>query len=44
MNKIAIAAPLLLTTLAAPAFAGDYMDSAPVVSSVPMYQSVAEPS
>ena len=41
--KIAMAAPFLLTTLAAPAFAGDYMDSAPVVSSVPMYQSVAEP-
>ncbi len=42
--KPAIAAPLLLTTmLAVPAFAGDYVDSAPVVSSVPMYQTVAQP-
>ncbi|HVY06419.1 MAG TPA: glycine zipper 2TM domain-containing protein [Burkholderiales bacterium] len=41
--KVAIAAPLLLTTLAAPAFAADYLDSAPVVSSVPMYQTVAQP-
>ena len=41
--KIRIAAPLLLTALAAPAFAGDYMDSAPVVSSVPVYQTISEP-
>ena len=41
--KTAIAAPLLLSALAAPAFASDYMDSAPVVSSVPVYQSVSEP-
>ena len=30
--KIKIVAPLLLTALAAPAFATDYRDSAPVVS------------
>lgn len=41
--KIRIAAPLLLTALAAPAFASDYMDSAPVISSVPVYQTVSEP-
>ena len=41
--KIKIAAPLLLSALAVPAFATDYMDSAPVVSSVPVYQTVAEP-
>ena len=41
--KTRIAAPLLLTALAAPVFASDYMDSAPVVSSVPVYQSVNEP-
>ncbi|MBI3530367.1 MAG: glycine zipper 2TM domain-containing protein [Betaproteobacteria bacterium] len=36
-------APLLLTALAAPAFATDYTDSAPVISSVPVYQTVNEP-
>jgi uncharacterized protein YcfJ len=41
--RIKIAAPLLLTALAAPANASDYMDSAPVVSSVPVYQTVNEP-
>ena len=41
--KIKIAAPFLLTALAAPAFATDYTDSAPVVSSVPIYQTVNEP-
>lgn len=41
--KTRIAAPLLLTALAAPALATDYMDSAPVVSSVPVYQTVNEP-
>jgi uncharacterized protein YcfJ len=41
--KIRIAAPLLLTALAAPAIATDYTDSAPVVSSVPVYQTVNEP-
>jgi uncharacterized protein YcfJ len=41
--KIRIVAPLLLTTLAAPAFATDYTDSAPVISSVPVYQTVNEP-
>ena len=41
--KIKIAAPLLLTALTAPAFATDYTDSAPVVSSVPVYQTVNEP-
>lgn len=41
--KIRIAAPLLMSALAAPAFATDYVDSAPVVSSVPIYQSVSEP-
>lgn len=41
--KIRIVAPLLLTTLAAPAFATDYTDSAPVISSVPVYQTVSEP-
>ena len=41
--KINIAAPLLLTALAAPIYAADYMDSAPVVSSVPVYQTVNEP-
>ena len=41
--KTAIAAPLLLSALAAPAFASDYMDSASVVASLPMYQTVNEP-
>ena len=41
--KTRIAAPLLLSVLAAPAFATDYVDSAPVVSSVPVYQAVSEP-
>jgi uncharacterized protein YcfJ len=41
--KIGITAPLLLTALAAPAFATDYTDSAPVVASVPVYQTVSEP-
>jgi len=41
--KIRIAAPLLMSALAAPAFAIDYVDSAPVVSSVPVYQAVNEP-
>lgn len=41
--KIRISAPLLLTALAAPIYAADYMDSAPVVSSVPVYQTVTEP-
>ena len=41
--KIRIAAPLLLTALAAPIHAADYLDSAPVVSSVPVYQTVNEP-
>jgi uncharacterized protein YcfJ len=41
--KTRIVAPLLLSALAAPAFATDYMDSAPVVSSVPLYQSVNQP-
>lgn len=40
---IRFAAPLLLTTLATPAFAGDYVDYAPVVSSAPMVQTVAQP-
>ena len=33
----------LLAVLAAPAVASDYTDSAPVVSSVPLYQTVREP-
>jgi uncharacterized protein YcfJ len=41
--KIRIAAPLLMTTLAAPAFATDYTDSAPVVSRMPVYQTINEP-
>jgi hypothetical protein len=41
--KIRIAAPFLLSALAASAFAADYMDSAPVVSSVPVYQTISEP-
>jgi uncharacterized protein YcfJ len=41
--NIRITVPFLLTTLAAPAFATDYTDSAPVVSSVPVYQTVSEP-
>lgn len=41
--KIKIAAPFLLTALAAQAFAADYRDSAPVVASVPVYQTVSEP-
>lgn len=39
-----IAGPLLLASLAAPAFAADYTDSAPVVSSVPVYQTISEPA
>src|SRR5258705_4842103 len=41
--KIRIAAPLLLTALAAPAIATDYTDSAPEVSSVTVYPTVNEP-
>ena len=41
--KITIAAPFLLTALAAPAFAADYWDRAPVVSSVPARQTASEP-
>ncbi|MEO8157133.1 MAG: glycine zipper 2TM domain-containing protein [Betaproteobacteria bacterium] len=41
--KTRMAAPLLLAVLAAPAIAVDYTDSAPVVSSVPVYQTVSEP-
>ena len=41
--NIKIAAPFLLGALAAPAFATDYTDTAPVVSSVPIYQTVNEP-
>jgi uncharacterized protein YcfJ len=41
--KIRITAPVLLTALAAPALATDYRDSAPVVSSVPIYQTVNAP-
>lgn len=41
--KIGIGAPMLLTALTAPAFATDYTDSAPVVASVPVYQTVNEP-
>jgi uncharacterized protein YcfJ len=41
--NIRIAAPFLLILLAVPAFATDYTDSAPVVSSVPIYQTVSEP-
>ena len=41
--KTKIAAPLLFSALALPAFASDYMDSAPVISSVPVYQTVTEP-
>jgi uncharacterized protein YcfJ len=41
--KIIIAAPLLLSALAGPVHAADYMDTAPVVSSVPIYQTVSEP-
>ncbi len=41
--KIRIAAPLLLTTLAAPVFATDYADNAPVVSRVPVYETISEP-
>jgi uncharacterized protein YcfJ len=41
--KSKIAAPLLLAALASPVFAADYRDSAPVVSSVPVYQTVNEP-
>ena len=41
--KMKIAAPLLLSALAAPIHAADYMDSAPVVSRAPIYQTVSEP-
>ena len=41
--NIRLVTPLLLTSLAAPAFAGDYVDNAPVISSIPMYQTVAQP-
>lgn len=41
--KIQIAVPLLLIALAGPALAADYTDSAPVVSSLPVYQSVSDP-
>ena len=41
--KIQIAVPMLLGALAAPAFASDYTDSAQVISSVPIYQTVYEP-
>jgi uncharacterized protein YcfJ len=41
--KIRITAPMLLAALASPVFAADYMDSAPVVSSVPVYQAVNQP-
>ncbi|MEO8166361.1 MAG: hypothetical protein ABI619_13290, partial [Betaproteobacteria bacterium] len=42
MNKnIKIAVPLILSALSVPALA--YTDSAPVVSKVPLYQSVNEP-
>ena len=41
--KIRFAAPLLLTTLAATGHATDYVDSASVISSVPVYQTVYEP-
>jgi uncharacterized protein YcfJ len=49
MMKFKTAAPFqlnalaLLSALAAPVFAADYADSAPVVSSVPVYQAVTEP-
>ena len=42
--KIRFTAPLLLATFAAPAFATDYTDEAEVISAVPMYQTVNEPS
>jgi uncharacterized protein YcfJ len=41
--KIRVAVHLLLGALAAPVFAADYTDSAPVISSVPIYQTVVEP-
>jgi uncharacterized protein YcfJ len=41
--KMRVAVPLLLGALAAPAFASDYTDSAPVISSVPIYRTVVEP-
>jgi uncharacterized protein YcfJ len=41
--NIKISAAVLLGTLAAPAFAMDYRDSAPVVASVPVYQTLSEP-
>jgi uncharacterized protein YcfJ len=41
--KVRIAAPLLLTALAAPGYAADYADSAPVISRVPVYQTVNQP-
>lgn len=41
--KYKVAIPFLLSALAAPAFATDYTDSAPVVSSVPVYQTVNDP-
>jgi uncharacterized protein YcfJ len=41
--KAAVAAPLLLAVMAVPGQAMDYTDSAPVISSVPVYQTVNEP-
>lgn len=38
-----IAAALMLGFIATPVLASDYRDSAPVVSSVPVYQTVSEP-
>jgi uncharacterized protein YcfJ len=38
-----IAAALLCSVIAMPVMATDYRDSAPVVSSVPVYQTVSEP-
>jgi uncharacterized protein YcfJ len=44
MMKTRIAAPfLMLSALAAPVIAADFADSAPVVSSLPVYQTVTEP-
>ncbi len=42
--KIRFAAPLLLTALTAPAFANDYTDEAEVISAVPIYQTIREPT
>lgn len=41
--KKKIAAPLLLAAIAAPAYAYDYSDTAQVISTVPIYQTVNEP-